>query len=375
MSNPVVVIPLSQTKPSSAVGAGLRRRSPVATQLGASEESDAESARTGLNYAESSVPHEDHDHEVHLSVSKLVKNTLLFRGMRAIIMHPASGVMDASLALMANHEMSFFSILFPSVFTIMYHPESFTRNRLLTRHGYNDLCVMFDTKPAVYFALMLYIPTAYFAFLHVHFKLARLFKSEEQHLIDMSRSWRTFIIFSDILFLFGTMLFVVTMHVSPDQDVYWHTIPFVVSMWGRLLTHLGSYVEYAHRTGRDRQQLPDHTKTFMFLVSMSTIVTPIFWFMNYAAFDNLCDEFVNELVANGTPLLTAEDECVAAKGWTPLVPAFLTGSFDYLWFVTLPLTPLFLPHNPVPMTSVMQLTPWEESHRMQVKMLDIDTLK
>jgi hypothetical protein len=81
--------------------------------------------------------------------------------------------------------------------------------------GYDDACVLFDSTPARYLAASIFPIVCYFALLHVHFKLARISKSDEAHLLDLSAAERAFIYISNIGFAVSQCGFVITFMISP----------------------------------------------------------------------------------------------------------------------------------------------------------------
>ena len=92
-------------------------------------------------------------------------------------------------------------LLVPFIVTLISDPEGqWLSNALHDRNGYHDACETFDNAPAVYFAAVLYVPTSFFALLHILFKLVRLAKSEEEHMVYTSRCSRFFMSFANFSF-------------------------------------------------------------------------------------------------------------------------------------------------------------------------------
>lgn len=81
--------------------------------------------------------------------------------------------------------------------------------------GYDDACVLFDSTPARYLAASIFPIVCYFALLHVHFKLARISKSDEVHLLDLSAAERAFIYISNIGYAVAQCGFVVCLMIPP----------------------------------------------------------------------------------------------------------------------------------------------------------------
>ena len=58
----------------------------------------------------------------------------------------------------------------------------------------------------------------------------------------------------------------------------------------------------------------------------------------------------------------------------PVSPWFIMLA-DYIWFVCLPLTPLFLPHNPVAVANVVGLLPRDSANEYELNILGISPLE
>ena len=71
------------------------------------------------------------------------------------------------------------------------------------------------------------------------------------------------------------------------------------------------------------------TKRYMLVYGIATFCAPICWFICYANYDSICQNI-------------PEGACV---DYSPPVPWFITATFDYVWFLSLPLAPVFLPNN------------------------------
>ena len=128
---------------------------------------------------------------------------------------PHSGIFDATLALMAHHEWVVIMVATGGVLTLATHPETIGNNALFDRLGYDDACVLFDTAPARYLAACIFPIVCYFCLLHVHFKLARISKSDEAHLLNLSAAERAFIYTSNIGFAVAQCSFIIVFMIPP----------------------------------------------------------------------------------------------------------------------------------------------------------------
>ena len=291
---------------------------------------------------------EPRDIAIHNDLRQLLKNAAFFRATRAMFQSPHAGVFDSTLALMAHHEWVSIMMFVPAIFTFWYHPESLSSNDLLDRLGYNDACVLFDTTPARYVAGCIFPIVCYFCIMHVHFKLARVYRSDAEHLLRLNTLGRAYIYCTNIGFAFAQCFFVVCFLIPPSQSVYWHTIPFIVNMIFRWLASTASFVEFNSRivsvTAGFKPPLPQYAYHFFALQGFVTMVLPVCWMVNYNAYDRACGY-------QGSDDEVAAEDC----GFSPPVPAWFVGACDYIWFICLPLTPIYLPHNPVPVAHVIEL--------------------
>ena len=296
------------------------------------------------------------DYQVHVSLKKLIKSTIFCRATRAIITHPAAITLDASIALMAHHEWIFAMLIVPFFVTLITDPEGkWLSNALHDRNGYHDACETFDNPPAVYFAAILFVPTSFFALLHILFKLVRIAKSEEEHILNLSIVARSFVVFANFMFFVGMCAFSLTFVIVPDHSLG-HSTGFVLNMVGRYLAYCASFVEHRQRTGFNKPKLPPFAVPFMVVVGIATFICPICWIINYSTYDVVCAN------ANKTASTFSELGRYDCPQYTPPVPPWFLGFWDYLWFCSLPFVPLFLPLNPVPVVSLVSIVTREEAN-------------
>ncbi|GMH66255.1 hypothetical protein TL16_g04392 [Triparma laevis f. inornata] len=166
---------------------------------------------------------------------------------RSMIKNPTCVLFDATIALKASNEMVVLVLLLPSIITMTTHPHSIDDNPLLTRLGYNDACVTFDTKPAVYLALILYFGVCYFIFMHVVYSISRLkIEHEDDKRSNMPSGWRWFCNFSNVTYGVTAMTFSLCFMISPDESVWAHTLPFVLLMACRYFAFVAAFVEHKY---------------------------------------------------------------------------------------------------------------------------------
>ena len=311
---------------------------------------------------------EQANHRVHLSLKKLITSTVFCRATRAIVAFPAAVTLDAFVALMAHHEWVSAMLLVPFIVTLISDPEGqWLSNALHDRNGYHDACETFDNAPAVYFAAVLYVPTSFFALLHILFKLVRLAKSEEEHMVYTSRCSRFFMSFANFSFFVGMCAVGLIFVIPPDNSIA-HTSAFVLNMIGRYLAHVASFVEWKSRPSKTRPKLPPFAVPFMIIVGISTFFCPIGWFTNYITYDNVCAN------ANRTESTFSPHGRYDCPQYTPAIPPWLLGFWDYMWFLSLPLTPLFLPLNPVPLVTSVSVVGREEANIHEREMVGLSLL-
>ena len=311
---------------------------------------------------------EQASYQSHLSLTKLIRSTMLCRATRAIVAFPAAVTLDASVALMAHHEWVFALLVVPFIVTLITDPEGkWMSNALHDRNGYHDACETFDNPPSVYFAAVLYVPTSFFALLHILFKLVRLAKSEEEHLISISPCSRAFMVFANFSFFVGMCAFSICFVIVPDHSTG-HTIGFVINMVGRYLAHVASFVEWKSRSSHLKPKLPPFALPFMVIVGIATVICPIGWFTNYITYDSVCAS------ANRTASTFSPHGRYDCPQYTPPIPPWFLGFWDYLWFLSLPLTPLFLPLNPVPLVTSLSVVGREEANHHEREMVGLSLL-
>mgnify|MGYP006147731629 CR=1 FL=1 len=190
------------------------------------------SRRTILSYSLS-----DKDRKAHLTknVKQLLLDTATCKSARVLLANPTAILFDSTLALRANCEAIILMLCFPSILTLIYEPDSIHNNPLLTRLGYNDACVTFDTKPAVYFAICLFCFAVYFCGFHVNHTHARLKLEVETDRVKMSPPTKMFCKVANWSFFLGNCFFSLCFMIPPQESTWWHTIPFVVYMVVRYL--------------------------------------------------------------------------------------------------------------------------------------------
>lgn len=229
------------------------------------------------------------------------------------VSHPDGYTIVPEEYLKAAGEM--LAILFAvcGVVTYFTSPDTYKQNPLLDRLGYNNPCVTFDTKPASYFALALWAPTAYLCLAFAHHDCQRTFLTW-RHDKATARSL-VINVGADILYAVSTSLFSLVFSISPltnGVDMWLHTMLYLQYIVFRLLVVIANFFEPA-------ELLTLRQKVFLALYTLVSFAVPIMIVINYRFYDQ--------------------------HGYGPVTPVWLLKACDYGWFCCLPLTTYFMPQK------------------------------
>lgn len=275
------------------------------------------------------------------SMAHLIYETMFFTYTRRLFFHPpVESLIDSNLPLKAFAEWNVVFLFFPMVITFFTHPEVFSDSPFLTRLGYNDVCVGFDTKPAVYVCMLFSQPAIYMFLMHVHWKVIRISYAAD-HGLTMPQWVVRVLLASDLVLILFACSFVVVFKVTPfetDENGYnwgvWvHTgifMSIIVARWANLAT---SYLEHYYLDDSLRRPLPAGAMPFFILQTIISLALPAIVTYEYWVYDQVCA---------GVP------EGTKCSAYVYPVHPYITAGLDYGWFATLPFTALFLPQDKQP---------------------------
>lgn len=210
--------------------------------------------------------------------------------------------------LKAAGEMLFFLFAVSWALTLMFNPDLVANNPLKDRIGYNNVCVGFDSAPAVYVAQVLWAPTVYFGirFAWSSAQRSALLKVKRPE----TRLWLSYLV--SALFMASTSGFGLVFILTPDHHadhVWGHSIAFLQYIFARFAVVAVSYSE--------SPKVSRASWAFLGAYGLASVVYPALIVIDYVGYD--------------------------ATARSPVIPWWITMSVDYLWFACLPLTTLLLP--------------------------------
>eukprot|EP00471_Norrisiella_sphaerica_P002730 CAMPEP_0184493340 /NCGR_PEP_ID=MMETSP0113_2-20130426/25743_1 /TAXON_ID=91329 /ORGANISM="Norrisiella sphaerica, Strain BC52" /LENGTH=529 /DNA_ID=CAMNT_0026878563 /DNA_START=130 /DNA_END=1719 /DNA_ORIENTATION=- len=215
----------------------------------------------------------------------------------------------------AGGEALALTFLVTGIISAYVHPDFFDSNPLKDRLGYNNFCVLFDLPPSSYIGATGIAFTVYLVCMYVRLAMRRL-RLEKENLPD----WFVNMALA-IHYLFGLSMcaFTLVFVIPPTLSAWGHTGVFVQLIFFRWAAVITSYLQsvYFGRTILYR------SRVFIVIYTITSVVLPILYFVNFYVYD--------------TEHRTGVD---------PYLPAWITASFDYLWFVCLALTTQMLPESP-----------------------------
>jgi hypothetical protein len=221
------------------------------------------------------------------------------------------------LYLKAGGEVLFLLMAFSWVTTLIWNYPVVENNPLLTRLGYNNLCVGFDTIPARYVAQFVFIPSAYFCVRYAWTDLERTEIVKGR----LTGGVVTFSWIADILFILSVALFGEVFVMPPNQTpeasessmVWMHSCMFLQYIFIRFVVVLSNVFE--------AKAVSTASWIFTGVYGFVSVVFPACVVINYIWYD---------------------------MGYRqPLIPWYCTMTVDYIWFLCLPATSVFLPEAEV----------------------------
>jgi hypothetical protein len=179
-------------------------------------------------------------------------------------------------------------------------------NALRNRIGYNNLCVGFDTQPALGFAMMAWIPISY---LGLKFAVQDAMRTR-LNVDELSTFKVVFSLLTDLWYGTSYIGFMMTFAVHPWNNVWGHTIGFLNLAFAQWSVVFANVIEGDHVT--------NSAVGFCIFYGLVTLVNFGLILSNYVYYER--------------------------TGHGPWEPWWIGCFFDYLWFVCLGATGLVMPN-------------------------------
>jgi len=214
--------------------------------------------------------------------------------------------------LIATGQILTFLFAIAWTLTWFYNPEIVRSNPLKDRIGYNNVCVGFDSPPAVYVAQVLFIPQAYlvFQFALLDWKRSVLVRDRlSAFQFHLSRV-------TDILFMISISLFSLVFVIPPEKSHWGHSLAFIqfIVVW---------FLVIAANVYEQAEPIPLKSKIYLVVFGSSSFAFPILLIIDFILYDNA--------VARGE----------VPSG--PAIPWYIVEFWDLLWFASLALSWFFVP--------------------------------
>ncbi len=206
--------------------------------------------------------------------------TLLF-GPVAPLMNPEDYMKAAGEAL---------ALLFAVVWIVTfaagptYHGDVvWVANPLKDRIGYNNLCVGFDTRPAVYFAQVLWVPVAYLGLRFAWADIVRSAILRQQGLITARQNATSnslAVVYVASMGCFG-LVFIVSPLEGADE-VWYHSVPFIQFILVRWIVVVANFVKYRGTGGSGPgASISTGAKVWLAVYSAVSVLYPLMLVIDY----------------------------------------------------------------------------------------------
>lgn len=215
---------------------------------------------------------------------------------------------EPAVYLKASGEILFLILAVSCTITAFVVPSQFVSNPLTDLLGYNNLCVGFDVPPALYFAAVLFVFVVYFAI-----KYAVLDTKRAVTLGTVSRSQIVVTAVFNGLYAVSISIVALVFVILPVDDPVVHGMVFLQLVPTRFFAVLGNYYE------ANSEDIS--LKSRIFFVIYGALSWSYFIMASYS--------------------LNA-----SSPGKHAVNPTLLQ-VIDYMWFLSVPLTSLFLPEAPL----------------------------
>mmetsp|Transcript_17766 Transcript_17766/g.35474 ORF Transcript_17766/g.35474 Transcript_17766/m.35474 type:complete len:764 (-) Transcript_17766:67-2358(-) len=228
-----------------------------------------------------------------------------------------------------------------------YHGDVvWAANPLMDRIGYINLCVGFDTRPAVYFAQVLWVPVAYLGLRFAWSDVVRSSILRQQGLINACQN-ATSNAFA-VLYVASMACFGLVFIISPLEGanaVWYHSIPFMQLILVRCIVVVANFVKYRGTGGAGPgAHISTGAKVWLAVYSIVSVLYPLMLAIDYVGYDDLCandPQYQCEVTSSSSNNATFS----SLNKPDPTIPWWLTCILDYTWFLCLPLTTKFMPTN------------------------------
>jgi hypothetical protein len=241
------------------------------------------------------------DNPHHATSFAFAEETKFSNGLLVLMQNPYRYSIPPTIYLKAAGEGLFLTLLVSWIITFIFNPSIIRENPLKTRLGYNNLCVGWDSAPAAYIAVVLWIAVGY---------LGLRFAYMNQLRFSLDPAPNTFGVVANVCYGIGLCVFTLVLVIPPTQSVWMHSIPFIGYIWARFLIVWALFLE-------DWGTVTARGKIFLYFYAFVSAVLPIIYLSEYAYYAHYG----------------------AKSHW----PYQITFGLDYAWFACLALTAKFLP--------------------------------
>jgi len=226
------------------------------------------------------------------------------------------------------------------IVTVIFSPETISRNLLRDIVGYNNVCVGLDEPPARFVVVPLFTVTVYCGIRYVVLDTLRANLQLMENDVNERAALFTKIanaLYAVVLLLWPGLL-VITPGNSARQATF-HTFIFFFMILAQYLVILANFIE--------AKSVHVSSKVWLGIFSVVSLLMPIFGLVDFNSYDyQYCyDHVLNGTQAN-TParvqvVLQPESDPYCRQA--PAIPWGLLCFCDYSWFVLLAMTTIFLP--------------------------------
>lgn len=129
------------------------------------------------------------------------------------------------------------------ILTVGWSDVDYSDNPLITYYGYNNVCLFFDTAPSKYIMPVFGSLIAYFLVTYAVEDTKRSWR-----LPYLSRNVKIFSQFANFLFIFAACQLPVSFAIPPEDDMYGHTVPFLILICSLPLIYISHYLQQEHPT-------------------------------------------------------------------------------------------------------------------------------
>ena len=129
------------------------------------------------------------------------------------------------------------------ILTTGWSDVDYLDNPLITYYGYNNVCLYFDTAPSKYIMPVFGSLIAYFLVTYAVEDTKRSWR-----LPYLSKNVKIFAQCANFLFSFAVCQFPVSFAIPPEDDMFGHTVPFLILIFSLPLIYISHYLQQEHPT-------------------------------------------------------------------------------------------------------------------------------